>query len=418
MRILVVTNLYPPHHIGGYEIGCRDVVEGLRSRNHTIRVLTSSYGSGAGSVDEDVWRELNVHIEPGGRPRNVPWYRKITDILANPFQELHNRQVWRKHLGEFQPDFVYFWNLSLTTMWPMIDVSNRGIPSACYISDQWFERIPEGDYWMTRLHPRPGLLSHLGLLFSHPAGRLLGLNFSWPPARLPHLQFTSQFIKDSLVAACGMGSGGEVIHWGVHQSFLECTQVQGGSESGRITVLYSGQLSQIKGTATAIRGFAAFLARTPDSNAVLRIAGTGLPEYVDGLKQIATDLGVADRVHFLGRLDRTELAAEYRRAEIYLFTSEWNEPFAIAPLEAMASSCAVIGTTTGGSGELFRDGENALTFNAGNPNELSECLETLARDSALRDKLAIHARRTIRDHFTMDGMIDRIETLLQQHRTS
>ena len=40
MKILVVTNLYPPHHVGGYELGCRDVVEKLRARGHTVRVLT------------------------------------------------------------------------------------------------------------------------------------------------------------------------------------------------------------------------------------------------------------------------------------------------------------------------------------------------------------------------------------------
>jgi hypothetical protein len=42
----VVTNLYPPHHIGGYELGCRDVVEKLRSRGHAMRVLTSSFRQG------------------------------------------------------------------------------------------------------------------------------------------------------------------------------------------------------------------------------------------------------------------------------------------------------------------------------------------------------------------------------------
>ena len=43
MKILVVSNFYPPHHIGGYELGCRDVVEKLRARGHTLRVLTSSF---------------------------------------------------------------------------------------------------------------------------------------------------------------------------------------------------------------------------------------------------------------------------------------------------------------------------------------------------------------------------------------
>jgi glycogen synthase len=45
MRVLVLSNFYPPHFIGGYELGCRDVVEGLKARGHDVRVLTSTYKS-------------------------------------------------------------------------------------------------------------------------------------------------------------------------------------------------------------------------------------------------------------------------------------------------------------------------------------------------------------------------------------
>ena len=46
MKILVVSNLYPPQHVGGYELGCRDVVEKLRARGHDVRVLTSTFRNG------------------------------------------------------------------------------------------------------------------------------------------------------------------------------------------------------------------------------------------------------------------------------------------------------------------------------------------------------------------------------------
>ena len=46
MKILVVSNLYPPQHVGGYELGCRDVVEKLRARGHVVRVLTSNFRNG------------------------------------------------------------------------------------------------------------------------------------------------------------------------------------------------------------------------------------------------------------------------------------------------------------------------------------------------------------------------------------
>ena len=44
MKILVLTNLYPPHYVGGYELHCQTVVEALRARGHVVQVLTSDHG--------------------------------------------------------------------------------------------------------------------------------------------------------------------------------------------------------------------------------------------------------------------------------------------------------------------------------------------------------------------------------------
>ena len=42
VRVLVVSNMYPPHHLGGYELSCRDTVERFRGRGHDVAVLTST----------------------------------------------------------------------------------------------------------------------------------------------------------------------------------------------------------------------------------------------------------------------------------------------------------------------------------------------------------------------------------------
>jgi len=69
MKILVVTNLYPPQHIGGYELGCRDVVEKLCARGHNVRVLTSNFHDGRTETppgETDVERVLRVVREVTG----------------------------------------------------------------------------------------------------------------------------------------------------------------------------------------------------------------------------------------------------------------------------------------------------------------------------------------------------------------
>ena len=59
MKILVVSDLYPPFHVGGYELNCRDCVEALISRGHEITVLTSSWGLDRGLMQGNVYRLLD-----------------------------------------------------------------------------------------------------------------------------------------------------------------------------------------------------------------------------------------------------------------------------------------------------------------------------------------------------------------------
>jgi glycogen synthase len=60
MNILVISNLYPPHYIGGYELACRDAVEQLRERGHQVRVRTSTYGSAYSASDGETLRMLDI----------------------------------------------------------------------------------------------------------------------------------------------------------------------------------------------------------------------------------------------------------------------------------------------------------------------------------------------------------------------
>ena len=64
MKILVITNLYPPHFVGGYELGCRDVVEQLRRRGHTVWVSEDDFVNGhmEGASDSRMPTVDGVHL--------------------------------------------------------------------------------------------------------------------------------------------------------------------------------------------------------------------------------------------------------------------------------------------------------------------------------------------------------------------
>ncbi|MFQ5772284.1 MAG: hypothetical protein ACE5HX_17245, partial [bacterium] len=75
MRILVISNLYPPYFVGGYELGCRDVVDGLKARGHHVKVLTSTYGVNKPEHDSEVYRWLQSDL--GWNTRSLTRFVKL-----------------------------------------------------------------------------------------------------------------------------------------------------------------------------------------------------------------------------------------------------------------------------------------------------------------------------------------------------
>jgi hypothetical protein len=61
MKILVLTNLYPPHHAGTFDLRCESVVNNLKLRGHQVRVLTSTHGMNMQQQGGEVERRLTLN---------------------------------------------------------------------------------------------------------------------------------------------------------------------------------------------------------------------------------------------------------------------------------------------------------------------------------------------------------------------
>jgi glycosyltransferase involved in cell wall biosynthesis len=121
-------------------------------------------------------------------------------------------------------------------------------------------------------------------------------------------------------------------------------------------VFSAGILEKIKGIDVLIRAFAGFLEKFPDAR--LRIAGRG--SLLRELTKLAEDLGIKERVKFLGYLDREGILREMREAKIFVLASRF-EAFGIVLIEAMATGLPVIATRSGGPGSIVSDDAGILT---------------------------------------------------------
>jgi D-inositol-3-phosphate glycosyltransferase len=125
---------------------------------------------------------------------------------------------------------------------------------------------------------------------------------------------------------------------------------------------------------------------------------TGDPE-LSRLVGIAREAGIADRVTFVGRRDRSELATYYAAADAFVSTP-WYEPFGITPLEAMACGTPVIGSNVGGIKFSVRDGETGYLVPPNDPAALAGRIADLVRDPATRARFSQQGIRRANDLFT------------------
>src|SRR5712692_474277 len=104
VKILVLTNLYPPHHAGTYDFRCETVSNALRTRGHTIRVLTSKHGMGVEQRRGEVERCLLLN--------GVFEHPPVTRFGELRALELRNHQLLREAIEAFEPDVIHVYSLA------------------------------------------------------------------------------------------------------------------------------------------------------------------------------------------------------------------------------------------------------------------------------------------------------------------
>lgn len=167
-------------------------------------------------------------------------------------------------------------------------------------------------------------------------------------------------------------------------------------------LLFVGRLQPWKGVATAIQAL-----RHIDQ-AMLLIAGDG--EDRPRLAAIARELGVSERVRFLGSVPRQHLPALYATVDLLLATSYASETFGIGPVEAQACGLPVVATRFGGFPEVVADGQTGLLVPPRDPEALAAAVNSLLSDPVRRAALAA-AAPVWAAQFAWPAVVDRIEAV-------
>ena len=162
---------------------------------------------------------------------------------------------------------------------------------------------------------------------------------------------------------------------------------------GKKVVMFAGKLTVYKGVRYLIKA-----ARKIDAEVV--ILGEG-PER-SNLEKRVKDFELKN-VHFIGHLGTSnELNKFYKRADVFVAPSVWDEPLGLVILEAMACKTPVVVTRKGGIPLAVKDGINGYFVRPRNSKEIAEKVNKLLSDEPKRAKMAENARRIVEEKFSWD----------------
>ena len=147
-------------------------------------------------------------------------------------------------------------------------------------------------------------------------------------------------------------------------------------------ILFVGSLEPRKNLKTLLQAYATYVTRHAGEELLVVAGGEGWLN--DDLSQVATKLGIAERVKFLGYVQEADLRVLYSAAKLFVYPSIY-EGFGLPPLEAMACGAPVITSNTSALPEVV--GDAALLVDPHNGEALYQAMERVLCDHDLRSRM-------------------------------
>ena len=385
MRLLLITNLYPPQELGGYGRCMADFAWGLQQRGHTLQVLSSdapylgpsTAGPGGESVDRRLL--LKGSFEGGVHQLHEPKARAAIDA--------NNRALLTHWLGQGSWDGILLGNLDLLGTELLNPLLASGLP----------------------------LLHHIG--FVTPP---------YSPEQMPAKSSQYRMLAASVtVQQCLKNAGmtvddASVVYPGARVDLFGAARLgrplpptPDGTAGRPLRVCFAGLQMGSKGPHTLLEALLQLKHRRTAIHVMLA-GGTFQADYAQQLRQFCANHHLNSQVDFLPQLNREQLARFFRLNHVCVFPSLHPEAFGIVAAEAMASGLALVSTGVGGASEVFEDGVSGLHYPAGDSLALADRLEVLAHDPVLLHRLQQTGEQRVRSRFSVNASVVQLEALLSQ----
>jgi glycosyltransferase involved in cell wall biosynthesis len=388
-RVLICSNLFPPHTTGGAEIVA-----------HTEALLLKELGAEVeafcGRVDKTGDRSYRATTAANGGLKQTSVTLSQADMSGEwwNFRNDTIRERFAAVLDRFAPDVVHFHNLVGLAVTLVDECAARGIPTVMTLHDYW------GICFKNTMVKNDGALCMSGGFDCLSCkATLMGESSAPSPVRNSHVLLSlgkvDRFVSPSRYLADRYAANGippdriVVMRNGI--DFERFTDARRDHEV--FTLGFLGYLGTHKGLDVLLRA----LSLVPDRGEIrLLVVGDG--DEKGNLEALCRQLRLDQVVSFCGQVDNQRIAAIYEQIDVLVVPSVWPENSPVTINEAMASGIPVIASDIGGISELVEHGVTGLLAPPRDPRALADLIERLLKDPDMRREMGQNGRASIRQH--------------------
>jgi glycosyltransferase involved in cell wall biosynthesis len=387
MKILVLSNLYPPDIIGGYELGCKQVVESLRKRGHEVRVLTIAPRTPV-PHEAHVLREFKLSEVWNSNRYVLGINHQVTTQLmqaeATGVSALNVHALTRV-IDEFQPDVAY--------VWMIVGIGGLGLMATLQ-----HLRLP----WLWHLMDDvPVALCRFNNRVIEPLLREVDRQLDGK-----YLACSRQLVDEIEAGGVRLRPDVEVVpNWVVGENPAARQAFYKSGETLRI--IAAGQIAPHKGVDILIEAASKVLDRGFENFRVDIYGNVEDHHY----PMLVRRLGLDNHVFLQGSRPQAELVRLYALYDVFAFPTWHREPFAFAPLEASWRGCVPLMSQLSGNAEWAVHGVHCLKADR-TPEAFADSLVSILDGSTDLAPIAGRAAAVIGRDFHLDAQVPRIEQAL------
>lgn len=404
MKILAITDSYPPHHTGGYELRSRDVLEGLRLRGHKVKIITTRCPTKPCSLHKKENDIIRILVKRSETPSIA--VRIIRDIIEiNHIHQVVNHflpdVIYLSHLGDLlKPVFFYFSKCHLPV------VFDDGGLGMFYIN----KLFNQGLYFRHHKHDQT-VKNHLKSFLQriiHIASRgLIPIGLTWPDDL--RIYFNSQKSRDYALHNGAPVENARVIYSGVDTSvFFMKPEI---FLHAPLRIIIPGRIEPKKGIIDSVSLLSLLLQSNIQASLTI-IGPVASRTYLNEINQKISQQNLERFVKFLPMVDHLRLSEFYRGSDICFFPSYQLTGLSRIPFEAMASGCLVITYGNEGSSEVILSGETGYIIPEGDIQSVASILGNIISTPVLYQKIVLNANKLLTQKYSLAAYLDQVENII------